>query len=110
MSLMSRIRYLAEAALLCFIYGIFWLLPLDVSSWIGGAIGRYGARFHKTSKIADNNLKRFMPHLSASERKELIHAMWENWGRTIGEYPYIVRSKMRMRTRIQDDTGCFDEI
>lgn len=110
MPVMTRIRYLAEAALLCVVYAIFWLLPLDVASWIGSLIGRYGARFHKTSKIADNNLKRFMPELSAEQRQELILAMWDNWGRTASEYPHIGRSKMRKRLIIQDDEGCFDEI
>lgn len=110
MLMLTRIRYLAEAAALGLVYGLLWLLPLDVASWVGSLIGRYGARFHKTSKIADKNLIRFMPELSAAERKELIIGMWDNWGRTAAEYPHIARSKMRMRVKIQDGDGCFDEI
>ena len=110
MPILTRIRYLAEAAILGLVYGLFWLLPLDVASWIGSLIGRYGARFHKTSQIADKNLIRVMPKLSEAERKQLISDMWDNWGRTAAEYPHVGRSKMRMRIEIQDNGRCFDEI
>jgi KDO2-lipid IV(A) lauroyltransferase len=108
MTFITRIRYLLEAAALCLFYGIFWMLPLDVASWVGGMIGRYGVVHHKTSKIADANLQRFYPEMSVLQRKHFIADMWENWGRTVGEYPHLNRHSMLQRLHIDDAEGCFE--
>ena len=41
------------------------------------------------SKKAYNNIKKVMPEVTKKERNRIIKEMWENLGRTIGEYPHL---------------------
>ncbi len=41
------------------------------------------------TRVADANLRVALPHLTAPARAEIIRGMWENLGRTAGEFPHL---------------------
>jgi KDO2-lipid IV(A) lauroyltransferase len=55
---------------------------------IGAVLGPLAAttRFKIAHRRAENNLKIIKPELSDSERKALLHQMWQNIGQTMSEY------------------------
>jgi KDO2-lipid IV(A) lauroyltransferase len=73
------------------LYGLMWLLPLDVASALGGGIGRTVGPRIRASRRADANLCLVMPELSAAERQRVIRGMWDNLGRVIAEFPHLGR-------------------
>lgn len=107
---MKKLRHILEVIPVYIFFAILRILPLDAASAVGGWIGRYLARLHKTTKIARKNLKRAMPELSADEIEIIIGDMWENMGRTIAEYPHLPSDKMTKRIKIVKGREIFDEV
>lgn len=64
-------------------------LSPEQASTVGGIICRTIGTKLPVSKIADQNLQLAMPHLTMIERKHIIAKIWENLGRTVGEFPHI---------------------
>ena len=78
-----------EAGLIWLLYHFFRLLPLDTASALGGWIGRtFGPRL-TLSRRARRNLESALPDMTAPERDQVIRQMWDNLGRTAGEFPHI---------------------
>ena len=82
-----------------FFYGFFWILPLDVASWIGEKLSRpLSWILHKKNKIALYNLKKCYPDKTEQERRQIVRHMWKNFGRIMGELPHI---KQMSKSRIE---------
>lgn len=64
-------------------------LPLDLSSAFGGWLARSVGPWLPVSRIADDNLRRALPELSAADRKRIIRGVWDNLGRTAAEFPHL---------------------
>ncbi len=64
-------------------------LSPEQASNLGGIICRTIGTKLPVSKIADKNLKLVMPNFSKEERKKIIADIWENLGRTVGEFPHL---------------------
>jgi KDO2-lipid IV(A) lauroyltransferase len=78
-----------EAMTVWIVYHLFAVLPLDLASAFGGWIGRtIGPRLPVT-RHAKRTLSRVFPEWTDAERNRIICAMWDNLGRTAGEYPHI---------------------
>ncbi|AQS84371.1 MAG: lauroyl acyltransferase [Acetobacter aceti] len=76
-----------------------WLLRQvrpATSSNIGGKLCSRIGPLLPVSKIADTNLRLAMPELDKRERKRIIKGVWENLGRTVGEFPHIASLKEDM--------------
>ena len=56
-----------------------------------GAIARTLGPLVPESRIADTNLRLAMPELDAEARRRVIRGVWENLGRTVGEFPHVSR-------------------
>ncbi|NHO19970.1 lysophospholipid acyltransferase family protein [Acetobacter oeni] len=78
-----------EAALAGFALTLLRRLRPEKASDLGGAICRMAGPFLPASKVADRNLRLAMPELDAAARKKVIRGVWENLGRTVGEFPHI---------------------
>jgi KDO2-lipid IV(A) lauroyltransferase len=83
------IQYLLVAGFL----KMFELLPIDFASSLGGFFGKYIGPLTHEAKIANINLKTIFPHLSRSERKEIIRQSMENVGRSTAEFPHLYKLK-----------------
>lgn len=87
----NRLRYSAEAAGFFFLMGIFKLLGLDAASALGGFIGREILYRTALSERARENLRLAFPEKNGREIETIVRAMWNNLGRTVGEYPHLKR-------------------
>ncbi|MGH7117542.1 MAG: lauroyl acyltransferase, partial [Acetobacteraceae bacterium] len=59
------------------------------SSNLGGWIARHIGPMLPVSRIADDNLRRALPELSAAERARVIRKVWDNLGRNSAELPHL---------------------
>ncbi|MUH05497.1 lysophospholipid acyltransferase family protein [Commensalibacter melissae] len=64
------------------------LSPEQASNLGGWICQKIGTKL-PVSKIADRNLKFVMPDLSLQQRQKIIAGVWENLGRTVGEFPHL---------------------
>jgi KDO2-lipid IV(A) lauroyltransferase len=82
-------RHAAEALLHCLVMGLFWLLPVDLASNIGGWIKRQIGTRLSISKRALKHLRLAYPDMAEAERQRIVAGMWDNLGRMIAEYPHL---------------------
>ncbi|MCB8881902.1 lauroyl acyltransferase [Acidisoma cellulosilytica] len=66
--------------------------PVNASNLAGAVTAAIGPHL-SPSKVADGNLRRALPDLSAAERKRIIVDVWRNLGRNVGELPHLARLK-----------------
>ena len=85
----KQIVWLVEAALAYVLYGIFWILPVDIGSAISGWACRLVGPLLSLSNIARDNLGKAMPDLSPKSIEHIIADVWENLGRVAAEFPHI---------------------
>jgi Kdo2-lipid IVA lauroyltransferase/acyltransferase len=77
-----------KIALRC-VFGLLRVIgPVRASNLAGAVAAAIGPRL-SPSKVADRNLSRAMPELSAAERRRIIIEVWRNLGRNVGELPHL---------------------
>lgn len=59
------------------------------SSNLCGAVARGIGPLLPVSKVADRNLRLAMPELDPAARKRIVRGVWDNLGRTAGEFPHV---------------------
>jgi KDO2-lipid IV(A) lauroyltransferase len=85
---------------------LFRVLPLDAASWLGGFLARKIGPLTRAHKTAVQNLAHAFPEKSEAERQEIVMGVWDNIGRTVGEYPHLGRlMNDTTRVRVEDPTG-----
>jgi Kdo2-lipid IVA lauroyltransferase/acyltransferase len=89
LSMPQKLRYGAEATLFLAFMGFFRLIGLDAASAVGGFIGRVIFARTRATKRAHDNLAMAFPEKTVAERGAIIHAMWDNLGRTVAEYAHL---------------------
>lgn len=70
-------------------YGIFRLLPVDAASALGGRLARLIGPHLRGDRTARRNLARAFPEKSQADIDTIMAGLWDNLGRTIGEYPHL---------------------
>jgi len=87
--MITKLRYLLEAALLHALFFVFKLMRPETASNIGGWIGRtIGVRL-AASRKAKRNIERAMPDLDQVTHDKIIRDMWDNLGRLMAEYSHL---------------------
>lgn len=89
--LKTRILHPVQAGLIMFVLWAFRLLPIDTASAIGGWVARRIGPMLKVHRIALDNLRRAFPEKTEDEIAGIAAGMWDNLGRTAGEYPHLHR-------------------
>jgi KDO2-lipid IV(A) lauroyltransferase len=90
---------------------LFRALPLDAASWLGGRTARIFGPLTRAHKTAVENLRRAMPELDEAARRKIIDSMWDNIGRTVGEYPHLGRLMTdTQRVEVVDPGGLADKL
>lgn len=79
--------------ILRFILNFFHLFSFKHASFLGGFLIRAIGPFTKFARIAANNLNIAFPNLSPSEQQKITEGLWDNLGRSIGEFCYLLKSK-----------------
>lgn len=90
---MKKIRHIIEYIIAKSLFVLFSLMPIRVSSYICGKIGRVFGPFLKAHKTAKNNLQQAFPEFDDKKIKIILNKMWDNLGRFIGEFPHMAKLK-----------------
>lgn len=86
---MKSIRYICEALVAYGFYAILCCLP---ASWASAMLGWLAVKmgpFFKAHRIAKQNLQRVFPEKTEADIREILRKMWNNLGRTVGEFPFM---------------------
>lgn len=75
-------------SLICKIFGS---LSLERASRLGGRIGKTFGPFFPVSRTAHHNLNTIFPRLTEEEKKTIVDAMWQEWGKVAAEYCHLPR-------------------
>lgn len=66
-------------------------LPVEVASGLGGALARAVGPFTRAHRTARQNLRLAFPDLGEREKRKVLSAQWDNFGRYIFEFPIADR-------------------
>ncbi len=97
---MKRFKYYVEAFFLALFFRVFRFLPLDISSGIGGEIGRMIGPFFSANKTAKMNIANAFPEMSEKEINRIIGKMWEHLGRVGAEYSSLPGTRLSSRLEV----------
>lgn len=86
--MLKKIRYILEYIIVSIFYALFYILPVDIASWLGGKFGELAGLISKTTKTAMRNLDLCYPEKSKEWKKNVVRGMWNNLGRVFAEMPY----------------------
>lgn len=73
------------------LYGLLRALPVDAASAFGGWLLRAVGPLTRSDAIARHNLQRAFPDRDAAEIDRITRAVWDNFGRVMGEWPHLNR-------------------
>jgi len=90
-SLSRRLAWRLEAFGFDIVTALIRALPIDVASAGGGALFKALGPLTKAHKTADASLRLAFPDMGVAERRRLLAAQWENFGRYITEFPILDR-------------------
>ena len=62
--------------------------PVAASN-VMGAVFRSLGPWLPVTRVAETNLRAALPELDAPARRQVLRRMWENLGRTVGEFPHL---------------------
>lgn len=94
---MKSLLYRIEALVAFLFFTAFRLLPLDLSSWLGGVIGRVVGPFFSAHKTARKNIKAAFPQLTPLQQLKLLRGMWEHLGRVAAEFSSLPGTRLTSR-------------
>ena len=86
---LRSIRHAAEGLLQFLLLGIFWILPVDWASNLGGWLTRQIGTRLAVSRRAIKHLRIAFPDMPEEECKRIVAGMWDNLGRLVAEYPHL---------------------
>lgn len=72
----------------------FRALPVDLASWLGGAICRLLGPLTPSHAVARRNLELAFPEKDAAWHKEMLDKQWESVGRGFAEFPLLDRLRV----------------
>ncbi len=81
----KNFKFLTEYILVCFLFLILNILPLKLSSKIGGVLFKLFGKYSKSHITALTNCKNVFPNLEKNEINNIVQKSWENLGQTIFE-------------------------
>ncbi len=86
---MNKIKYFFQFILIIFIFLIFKILGLKISSFIGGKLFQIIGPIFRSKKLIKENIIRAFPNIDEESLKEISSSMWNNYGRVFAEYMFI---------------------
>jgi len=90
-ALLTDLMWRAEAAGFDVLTAIIRRAPLDAVSAAGGWLLRLLGPLTRAHKTARANLLLAFPDMDGAERRALLSAQWDNFGRYVAEFPALDR-------------------
>lgn len=94
--LKNGVIYPLEALGVVLILMVCKILGLRGASWAMGSLLRMVGPCLSVHRVALGNLALAFPETSEAERQQIARDMWENLGRTLGEYPHLKTLRQRL--------------
>ena len=86
---MKKIKYFFEFIIISFLFLIFKILGLKISSFISGKLFEFFGPLFRSKQIIKLNIQRAIPEISLDEMNNIKKNMWNNYGRTLSEYMFL---------------------
>jgi KDO2-lipid IV(A) lauroyltransferase len=86
---MKKIKYFFEFIIIGIFFLIFKFLGLKISSFFGGILGNIFGPLFRSKKLIQSNILKALPDSNEIQIKNIIHKMWNNYGRILSEYMFI---------------------
>ena len=99
---MNKVKYFLQYLSIIFLFGIFKLIGLKISSYFSGLIVSYIGPLFRSNKLSHSNLSKAFPELGRKGRNKILKKMWFNYGRILAEYMFIkdFRNKTKFSKKI----------
>ena len=86
---MKLIKYFIQFSIIIFLFSIFRICGLRLSSFISSKIMSYAGPFFRSKDLIKSNILKALPNLNNNEIKKIVQKMWSNYGRILAEYIFI---------------------
>ncbi|MBP6985967.1 MAG: lauroyl acyltransferase [Alphaproteobacteria bacterium] len=93
--------YPIEALIVFSFAGIFYMLPGEKASALGGWLSRKVGPFSAAQKTGLKNLQMAYPKNTTAENLKILENVWDNFGRVMGEYMHLKRINVYKDPRIE---------
>lgn len=99
-----RVKHKIESVFVRGLMGVFWVLPLDAASWLGGRLGQIIGPLTGIHRKARRQMFDILTDASPRQIDDYLRGMWNNLGRVMAEYPHLLRI-MRERVIWDNQSG-----
>jgi KDO2-lipid IV(A) lauroyltransferase len=86
---MKKIKYFFEFIIISFLFLIYKILGLKISSFISGKLFEFFGPLFRSKQIIKSNIQRAIPQVNLEEINNIKKNMWNNYGRTLSEYMFL---------------------
>ena len=86
---MSQIKYFIQFILIIFIFLIFKILGVRISSFVGGKLIELIGPMFRSKAIIQKNIKNVFPEINTQQLNKIKSSMWNNYGRVFAEYMFM---------------------
>ena len=96
---MSRIAKLLQFWLFMALNNLLKLFGIEKSSILMGKLLRNLGRYTSANRVIERNLSHIYPSMKAEEMKSLSEDIWENFGKYVGEFPFLDEEFLKKNTQ-----------
>ena len=89
MQLIKNLRYFFEFIIIQFLFLIFKIIGLKLSTALSSNIFRIVGPFFRSKKIIKKNLSFALPNIGDEDIKKISNNMWSYYGKIFAEYSFI---------------------
>ena len=86
---MKKIKYFFEFIIISFLFSVYKILGLKISSYISGKLFELFGPLFRANQIIKSNIQRAIPQINLQEMNSIKKKMWNNYGRTLSEYMFL---------------------
>ena len=86
---MKKIKYFLEFIIILFLFSIYKILGLKISSFISGKLFELFGPLFRSKQVIKSNIQRAIPQINLKEMNSIKKNMWNNYGRTLSEYMFL---------------------
>ena len=86
---MKKIKYFFEFIIISFLFFIYKILGLKISSFISGKLFEIFGPLFRSKVIIESNIQKAFTKINSQEINNIKKDMWNNYGRTLSEYMFL---------------------
>ena len=86
---MKQIKYFFEFIIISFLFLVYKVLGLRISSFLSGKLFEFLGPFFRSKETIKSNIQRAIPQINLQELNNIKKSMWGNYGRTLAEYMFL---------------------